>query len=205
LNAMSPAERPEGGEAGKAGGAPRRRVLVALLPLLVALAVGGFFVAGLDLKPRDIPSALIGKPLPQFDLPAIPGRPPGLKTGDLLGQVSLVNVFASWCVSCRVEHPLFMALKEDNLLTVHGLNYKDEPAAALSWLRKFGDPYARVGADRNGRVGIDFGVYGVPETFVIAADGTIACKHIGPLSKHDIETKILPAVGALKRGERPQC
>lgn len=202
---MTLADKPEGGAPDKAEEAPRRRVLFAVLPLLVALAVGGFFVAGLSLKPRDIPSVLIGKPLPQFDLPAIAGRPPGLKTGDLLGEVSLVNVFASWCVSCRIEHPLFMALKEKNLVPVHGLNYKDEPDAALSWLQRYGDPYDRVGSDRNGRAGIDLGVYGVPETFVVAPDGTIACKHIGPLSSRDIREKILPAVAALRRGERPQC
>lgn len=202
---MVEADKPDEDDGGAQGEAPRRHTLFALLPLLVALAVGGFFAVGLSLKPKEIPSVLIGKPLPQFDLPAIEGRPPGMKTGDLMGEISLVNVFASWCVSCRVEHPLFMTLREEKLLPVHGLNYKDDPAAALSWLKRFGDPYDRVGSDRKGRAGIDFGVYGVPETFVIAADGTIACKHIGPLSKYDIDNKIRPAVKALQRGERPEC
>jgi cytochrome c biogenesis protein CcmG/thiol:disulfide interchange protein DsbE len=186
-------------------GQQRRLPVMALLPLLVAVVVGGFFIAGLSLKPREIPSVLIGKPLPSFDLPAIEGRPPGMKSSDLAGTVSLINVFASWCVSCRAEHPLLMAIKEKGSIPVHGLNYKDEPAAALAWLRRHGDPYERVGADRDGRVGIDFGVYGVPETFLVAADGTIACKHIGPVTAHDLETTLLPAAAKLQRGETPEC
>ena len=129
-----------------------------LIPLAIALVIGGFLFVGLSLQPKEIPSALIGKEIPKFDLPALPGRPKGLKTSDLKGQVSLVNVFASWCGSCRAEHPLFMKLRRESVVPVHGLNYKDEGAAALAWLLRHGDPYDRVGPDVKGRVGIDWGV-----------------------------------------------
>jgi len=185
--------------------APRRRFGLALLPLLITAVVGAFLFVGLGLKPREIPSALIDKPVPAFDLPPLPGRAPGLASADLEGEVSLVNVFASWCVSCRVEHPLFMELQASGAVPMHGLNYKDDPDAALNWLARLGDPYERVGVDRDGRTGIDWGVYGVPETFVIAADGTIACKHIGPVTRRDWERTLKPAIAALRAGQAPQC
>ncbi len=177
-----------------------------LVPLAVFLVVGGFLYQGLSLKPREIPSALVGKPSPEFDLPPIEGRPPGLKTADLTGEVSLVNVFASWCVSCRYEHPLLMELKETDFVPIHGLNYKDAPTDAFNWLKRTGDPYQRVGADREGRVGIDFGVYGVPETFLIDKQGRIVCKHIGPIDrKRDWERKLKPAIAALRAGKAATC
>ncbi len=119
-----------------------------LIPLVIALVIGGFLFVGLGLSPKEIPSVLIGKNAPQFDLPALPERQKGLKTTDLKGQVSLVNVFASWCVSCQAEHPLFMKLYREGVVPVHGLNYKDGGDAAVAWLRRHGDPYDRVGADR---------------------------------------------------------
>jgi cytochrome c biogenesis protein CcmG, thiol:disulfide interchange protein DsbE len=183
---------------------PQRRWL-RLVPLAIALVIGGFLFVGLSLKPKEIPSVLIGKAVPQFDLPAIPGRPKGLKSADLSGEVSLVNVFASWCVSCRAEHPLFMNLQARNIVPVHGLNYKDESTAALNWLRRYGDPYDRIGADLKGRVGIDWGVYGVPETFLVNAEGRIVCKHIGPVRQEDLDEKLLPAVEALRQGGTAQC
>lgn len=182
-----------------------RRIWLSLLPLAVALVIGGFLFVGLSLRPKEIPSVLIGKSVPEFDLPALPARPKGLKTADLKGQVSLVNVFASWCVSCRVEHPLFMKLKAQGVVPLHGLNYKDEGAAAMGWLKRYGDPYDRVGHDLKGRVGIDWGVYGVPETFLINAEGRIVCKHIGPVMESDLKEKLLPAVAALRRGDAAQC
>jgi cytochrome c biogenesis protein CcmG/thiol:disulfide interchange protein DsbE len=190
--------------------APRgnpRRWLLALLPLAVAVVIGGFLYRGLYLQPRVIPSALIDKPVPAFDLPALDGRgQPGLASADLkTGEVSLVNVFASWCVACRVEHPLLMQLSESGAVPIHALNYKDEPEAALRWLNKHGDPYTRVGVDRNGRVGIDFGVYGVPETFVVTGDGRIVCKQIGPIMPDDLKDKIMPAVAAARAGEPVKC
>ena len=185
---------------------PRRlRFGFAGLPLVAFLALGAFLLHGLYLAPEKIPSALIGTTAPEFALPPIEGRPPGLATADLAGGVSLVNVFASWCITCRQEHPLLMRLKEENVVTVHGLNYKDEPAAALGWLARFGDPYDRVGTDRNGRVGIDWGVYGVPESFLVDARGRIVCKHIGAISAHDLESKLLPAIRAVNAGQAVEC
>ncbi len=176
-----------------------------LLPLAVVLIIGGFLFAGLNLQPKEIPSVLIGKAVPEFDLPALPNRPKGLKTGDLKGQISLVNVFASWCVSCRAEHPLFMKLSTHGVVPVHGLNYKDEGPAAIGWLRRYGDPYDRVGHDLKGRVGIDWGVYGVPETFLVDAEGRIVCKHIGPVMARDLEEILLPAIHALRQGDTAKC
>jgi len=176
-----------------------------LIPLAVALVIGGFLFVGLSLQPKEIPSALIGKEIPQFDLPALPGRTKGLKTSDLKGQVSLVNVFASWCGSCQVEHPLFMKLRRESVVPVHGLNYKDEGTAALAWLLRHGDPYDRVGADVKGRVGIDWGVYGVPETFIISPEGKVVCKHIGPVMERDFQEKLMPAITTLRKGGTVQC
>ena len=152
----------------------------------------------LNRNPREIPSALIGKPVPHFSLAPVKGRALGLSSADLIGNVSLVNVFASWCVACREEHPLLMQLKSAGLV-VHGLDYKDNPDDAAKWLDTFGDPYTRTGADRNGRVAIDWGVYGVPETFVITKDGRIAHKHIGPLTAEGLESTILPLMRRLVR------
>src|SRR5690606_16548335 len=117
--------------------------------------------------PSNLPSTLISKPVPDFALPPVKGRTLGLSSTDLKGEVSLVNVFASWCVACRAEHPLFMKLAAQGTVPLHGLNYKDQPDDAAKWLDSLGDPYTRTGADISGRVAIDWGVYGVPETFVI--------------------------------------
>lgn len=182
-----------------------RRIAVAVVPLVVAVALGLFLWEGLYLNPREIPSALIGKPAPAFALPALPGREPGLSSADLKGEVSLVNVFASWCAACRIEHPLLLRLKQEQVVPIHGLDYKDDPQAALGWLAQHGDPYTRVGADRSGRVGIDWGVYGVPETFVLDRNGVIVCKQIGPISERDWTRKLRPAIEAARRGERAQC
>ena len=173
--------------------------LAALLPLLAALGVGAALYGGLSLNPREIPSALIGKPAPQFDLPPVQGRKLGLATRDLTGEVSLVNVFASWCTACRYEHPLFMRLQAEGTVPIHGINYKDRPHDAAKWLDELGDPYTRTGADRDGRVSIDWGVYGVPETYVIDRDGRIAFKKIGPVDAHTLEREILPLVEELRR------
>lgn len=186
-------------------GAKPRRMLLALIPLAIAVVIGVFLFVGLGLNPREIPSALIGKPVPDFELPALAGRPPGLSSEDLKGEISLLNVFASWCVACRVEHPLLMALSRQDDIPIHGLDYKDKPSDALAWLQRHGDPYTRVGADQDGRVGIDFGVYGVPESFLIDASGQIACKHIGPITERDWNDKLKPAIAALREGRKPTC
>jgi len=150
-------------------------------------------------NPSEIPSALIGKLVPQFALPAVKGRVLPLSSTDLGGEVSLVNVFASWCVACREEHPVFMQIRAENLVPIHGLNYKDRPDDAAKWLDTMGDPYTRTGADLNGRVAIDWGVYGVPETFVITKDGHIAHKHIGAVTQKDLEQTILPLIRRLRQ------
>ena len=175
---------------------PRRLRYLAPLMLFSVLAL--MLSWGLTHNPRNIPSALIGKPVPQFSLPPVQGRALGLATANLAGEVSLVNVFASWCVACREEHPLFLRMKADGVVPIHGLNYKDQPDHAAKWLDTLGDPYTRTGADRDGRVAIDWGVYGVPETFVITKDGRIAHKHIGALTQKDIEVTILPLIRRLR-------
>jgi cytochrome c biogenesis protein CcmG/thiol:disulfide interchange protein DsbE len=171
---------------------------VFVIPIVVFLVIAVFFAIGLTLNPRIIPSALIGKPAPEFSLPAVKGRTLGLSTDDLKGQVSLVNVFASWCVECRAEHPILMELAARNIVPIYGLNYKDKPDDAAQWLDGLGDPYTRTGADRNGRVAIDWGVYGVPETFVVNKDGNIAYKHIGAVSWSIVNESILPLIEKLK-------
>ena len=170
-----------------------------LVPIIVFAALALTLTWALKRDPQTIPSALIGRPLPQFALPPVKGRTLGLSTADLTGEVSLVNVFASWCVECRAEHPLLLQVKADAIVPIHGLNYKDPPDDAARWLNTFGDPYTRTGADLNGRVGIDWGVYGVPETFVIAKDGRIAHKQIGPISPESWEGTMLPLIRRLQQ------
>ena len=176
---------------------PRRGIAI-MLPFSVFIGIVILLAVGLTMDPREVPSPLIDKPVPVFELPPVQGRKLGLASGDLKGQVSLVNVFASWCVACRQEHPLLMELSKQDFVPIHGLNYKDKPDEAAGWLDALGDPYTRTGADMNGRVGIDWGVYGVPETFVIDRNGNIAYKHIGPISEQDWAEKIRPLVDKLK-------
>lgn len=177
---------------------PRPRRVVLLLPAAVFVGLAVVLAWGMSRDPSRIPSALIGKPVPQFTLPPVKGRVLGLSSGDLRGEVSLVNVFASWCVACREEHPVFMKMKADNIVAIHGLNYKDQPDNAARWLNTMGDPYTRTGADINGRVAIDWGVYGVPETFVIAKDGRIAYKHIGAVTPQVLDETLLPLIRRLQ-------
>src|SRR6266571_3384800 len=186
------------GRQAEATGEWRARLLL-LLPLVLFLGLVLAFAVRLDRDPSKIPSALIGKPVPVFSLPRVKGRELGLSSADLNGEVSLVNVFASWCVACREEHALLMQLKAGGAVPVHGLDYKDEPDNAARWLNSMGDPYMRTGADRDGRVAIDWGVYGVPETFVVSRDGRIAYKQIGPLTAKDLEETVLPLVRRLQR------
>jgi cytochrome c biogenesis protein CcmG, thiol:disulfide interchange protein DsbE len=170
-----------------------------LLPVVVFVVVAVGLGIGLTRNPQEIPSALIGRPVPGFSLPPVQGRALGLSSADLKGEVSLVNVFASWCTACRDEHPLFMQLEKEGVVPLHGLNYKDRPEDAAKWLDELGDSYTRTGADLDGRVAIDWGVYGVPETFVIRRDGVIVHKHVGPVSAKDLEETILPLIERLRR------
>jgi cytochrome c biogenesis protein CcmG, thiol:disulfide interchange protein DsbE len=169
-----------------------------LLPLLVFIVLLGFLAAGLSLKPREVPSPLIDKPAPAFSLPvlATPDKQLGLQ--DLRGKVWLLNVWASWCVACRVEHPLLVELSGQGVVPIYGLNYKDKRDDALGWLAKFGNPYVASLSDAEGLVGIDYGVYGVPETFVIDKNGMIRMKHIGPVTPEVLRDDILPLVKRLE-------
>ncbi|MQW58642.1 DsbE family thiol:disulfide interchange protein [Sinorhizobium meliloti] len=187
-------------ETSKADGSPTsRRRLLLTLPAIGFTGLAAVFAWGIGRDPNQLPSALIGKEVLRFALPPVEGRTLGLATKDLHGEVSLVNVFASWCVACRAEHPLFMRLARDKSVPIHGLNYKDRPQDAAKWLNTLGDPYTRTGADRDGRVAIDWGVYGVPETFVVGTDGRIAHKHIGPVTEQALRETILPLVERLRQ------
>jgi cytochrome c biogenesis protein CcmG/thiol:disulfide interchange protein DsbE len=181
-------------------GIPRaaRRRLTVLLPLIVFVWITMVLGWGLTRNAADVPSALIDKPVPVFSLPPVQGRTLDLSSKDLRGEVSLVNVFASWCTACREEHPVFLQLAASKIVPLHGINYKDKPDDAARWLNTMGDPYTRTGADLNGRVAIDWGVYGVPETFVVSADGRIAYKHIGAVTQEVLDKTILPLVERLR-------
>ncbi len=170
-----------------------------LVPLAVFIVLVGFFAVGLNLNPHEVPSPLIGKPAPAFNLPRLDA--PGQKVArqDLLGQVWILNVWASWCGPCRVEHPLITDLARSGGVPVYGLNYKDKPADATEWLDKLGNPYAATLSDLDGLVGIDYGVYGVPETFVIDKQGVIRLKQIGPMTPEALRDKVLPMIDKLRK------
>ncbi len=158
------------------------KLLRFLIPLALFAVLVVFLGKGLDLNPREVPSPLIGKPAPAFALPRL-GQPGAvIKHEDMLGRAWVLNVWASWCVPCRVEHPLLIELARKQLAPIYGLNYKDKAVAAQGFLKQLGDPYTATMVDADGRVGIDYGVYGVPETFVIDKAGVIRHKHIGPLT-----------------------
>ncbi len=173
-----------------------------LWPLAIFATIAVFFGIGLTMDPRLVPSPLIGKPVPRFELPPVQGRTLGLAAADLRGEVSVVNVFASWCTACREEHPLWMELKREGVVPIHGLNYKDKPDDAERWLNELGDPYTRTGADVDGLVGIDWGVYGVPETFVIDRQGVIRDKIIGAITTKIVVERLVPLVARLQ-AEKP--
>ncbi len=177
----------------------RVRSPLRFLPLLVFAGITVFLTISLTHDPRLVPSPLIGKPVPAFSLPPVRGRTLGLASANLEGEVSLVNVFASWCVACRDEHPLLMQIRRTAIVPIHGLNYKDQPADASRWLDEMGDPYTRTGADIDGRVAIDWGVYGVPETFVIDREGLIAYKHIGAITPDAWNGTLLPLIQKLRK------
>jgi cytochrome c biogenesis protein CcmG, thiol:disulfide interchange protein DsbE len=172
------------------------RRLLYLIPVAVFVAVGIGLAVGLTRDPSTLPSALLDQPVPQFELPALAGGD-GLSSADLKGRVSLVNVFASWCVPCRVEHPVLMRLAEEGV-PIFGINYKDPPDKAQAWLAELGDPFEKIGADRDGRVGIEWGVYGVPETFVVDAQGRIRHRHVGPIQARDLEQTLRPILAELQ-------
>ena len=168
-----------------------------LIPLALFVALAWFLYAGLSLNPREVPSPLIGKPAPAFALPRLDDPAQTIKREDLLGKVWVMNVWASWCAPCREEHPLVIALAKQRKVPVIGLNYKDRPGDARNWLERLGNPYAATLIDFDGKVGIDFGVYGVPETFVIDAQGLVRFKHVGALTPQVISQKLEPLLKEL--------
>jgi cytochrome c biogenesis protein CcmG/thiol:disulfide interchange protein DsbE len=182
--------------------APRpswRRLALPLLAMAVFAGVVAFFAKGLGIDSRKLPSVLIDKPAPAFDLPPLLAGTPGLSDGDLKGRVTLVNVWASWCIPCRVEHPVLMRLARDGKAEVVGINWKDKKADAETFLKELGNPFARIGFDQAGRVGIDWGVYGVPETYVIDRTGRIRHKVVGPITPEELNGRLTPLIESLRK------
>jgi len=169
-----------------------------LLPLAIFVGLLAFLAVGLRLNPREIPSPFIGKPAPSFKLAQLHEADKTISPQDLAGQVWILNVWASWCVSCRAEHPVLMDFARANLVPVVGLNYKDGRDDGIKWLREFGNPYVVSAFDNDGRVGIDYGVYGVPETFVVDKKGVIRMKYTGPLTREAVAEKLMPLIKELK-------
>jgi cytochrome c biogenesis protein CcmG/thiol:disulfide interchange protein DsbE len=170
-----------------------------VIPLAVFAVLLVFLFVGLGLNPREVPSPLIGKPAPAFELTQLHDSGKPFTHKDLAGKVWLLNVWASWCVACREEHPVLVELSKSKTLPIVGLNYKDKPAEGKAWLKQFGDPYLLSVVDQDGRVGIDYGVYGVPETFLIDKQGVIRYKQIGPVTPEVLQTKILPLARELEK------
>jgi cytochrome c biogenesis protein CcmG/thiol:disulfide interchange protein DsbE len=188
------------------------RRLLYIVPIALFLALVAYFFVALrpDYDPSTLPSAMIGKPVPNFDLPGPPAPPnyagPPVKLGfsnrDMLGHVVLVNFFASWCVPCRVEHPVLMGLGPSANVPLVGIAYKDKPEDAVGFLNEYGNPYVAIAVDESGRTAIDFGVYGVPETYVVDKQGIIRLRHVGPLTAESVAREILPVVRALEAQPR---
>lgn len=176
------------------------RILLFTLPLVLFAALASWLAAGLfgDRDPSRLPNMLVDRPAPATDLPGLPGRGPGLDDDALAGGLSLVNIWASWCAPCLAEHPILTRLAEDEGVTIHGINRDDEPAAALAWLERHGDPFARVGHDPDGRAAIDWGTTGVPETFLIDRQGHIRFHFAGPLPPTVVAQELLPLIAELR-------
>lgn len=172
--------------------------LVFLIPVLLFGALAIWFAFGLKRDPGYLPSMLIDRPVPAFQLPAIKEGADGLSSADFNGNVSLLNVFGSWCASCEIEHPVLLEIAQEGDVPIYGLNWKDKPGAGAAWLAERGDPYAKIGDDADGRIAIEFGVTGAPETFVIDADGRVRHKHVGPVSREDWRTVLKPMIEDLR-------
>jgi len=170
-----------------------------LIPLALFLVLAGFLAAGLGRNPRELPSPLVGKPAPAFSLARLDADDTRFAPADMKGQVWVLNVWASWCGACRQEHPVLMDLAKAGVAPLIGLDYKDAPADARRWLAEHGDPYRLSALDRDGRVGIDYGVYGVPETYVIDKAGHIRFKQVGPVTPELLQAKMLPLIRELQR------
>lgn len=168
-------------------------------PVLIFAGVVAYLAVGLTLDPSRLNSTLIDKPVPVFDLPPIAGFERGLRSDDLKGEVSLVNIWGSWCVACIIEHPLLMALAGTNAIPIYGIDWKDPPGAGTAWLLKEGNPYTLIGDDAEGRVAIDFGVTGAPETFIVDREGRIRYKYIGPITEEVWNRELLPLIEELRK------
>ena len=178
-----------------------RRVLLAVLPLVVLVGLIAVFALNMNRNPNLVQSVLIDKPAPAFALGAVAGPGVvGFDTAALKGEVTVVNVFASWCIPCRAEHPLLERLKDETGVRIFGINQRDAPENAAAFLAELGNPYDRIGADSDNRVSIDWGVYGVPETFVVNADGIVTYKHVGPISPQSLVRDVIPAIERAKAG-----
>ena len=175
------------------------RMIRFLIPLGIFVLIIAFLWKGLSLKPREVPSPLIDKPAPSFMLPTLHAPETMLGTENLKGQVWLLNVFASWCAPCLEEHPHLMSLAQSKVVPIYGMNYKDDRGVAMKWLTRHGDPYTGIVVDPEGRIGIDYGVYGVPETFVIDKSGMIRFKQIGPLTPDVLQQEVLPLIERLQQ------
>jgi cytochrome c biogenesis protein CcmG/thiol:disulfide interchange protein DsbE len=170
-----------------------------ILPLVVFLVLAVFLFKGLGLNPHEVPSPLIDKPAPAFNLPQLYDPAKKFSAAEMKGKVWLLNVWASWCVSCRDEHPILVMLAQKNIVPIYGLDYKDKATDAMQWLKEGGNPYTVVASDTDGRIGIDYGVYGVPETYVIDKQGVIRYKQIGPVTMEALDKTILPLVQKLEQ------
>ena len=170
-----------------------------IIPLALFGVLVAFLAVGLKLNPREVPSPLIGKPAPEFALARLDDPGQTIRRTDLLGKVWILNVWASWCVACRQEHPLLVEFAKSKTVPLYGLNYKDQRNDGQAWLAQFGNPYDASLHDLDGRVGIDFGVYGVPETFVIDKSGTIRLKQIGPVTVEALEQRSIPLIRKLQQ------
>jgi cytochrome c biogenesis protein CcmG/thiol:disulfide interchange protein DsbE len=176
-----------------------KRAVLFLVPLVAFLVLAAFLLRGLWLNPREVPSPLIGKPAPAFEKARLDAPTELFSSREMAGQVWILNVWASWCTPCRVEHPLFNELASKKIVPIVGMNYKDNPDAARRWLAELGNPYQVTFIDHDGRLGIDFGVYGVPETFVIDRQGVIRYKHIGPVTPEAMQKRIVPLLQELQK------
>jgi len=174
------------------------RYLRFLVPLAIFIVLAAFLYRGLSLDPKKVPSPLVGKPMPEFSLPRLQEPAATISDKDLRGKVSILNIWATWCVSCRAEHEVLLLLAKSGKVDIYGLNYKDERAKAQQWLVQLGDPYVANAFDADGRAGIDWGVYGAPETFIMDRQGIIRHKHIGPLTVEILNERILPLIEELQ-------
>jgi cytochrome c biogenesis protein CcmG/thiol:disulfide interchange protein DsbE len=174
-----------------------------LAPLIIALLLGVFLFVGLYRDPALVPSPLIGKPAPEFSLPSLQDATYPVSSKELLGQPWVLNVWGTWCPGCRQEHDTLLAIARTRAVPLIGLNWKDDNAAAQEWLRQLGNPYAAVAEDQLGRVAIDWGVYGAPETFLIGPDGVVLYKHIAPMTMEVWNTEFLPRIQAARAGAAP--